>query len=96
MLEFVQTKSGPQEYKLGQEVEHNGMAALVVRIVDHCCLFEIPLKRYVVDELYVELLTQQGETVFITLKRETRDVERPEGQTLRGPEPLMKLMEDSV
>jgi len=89
-------QSEAQQYKLGEEIPWEGKKALVIRIVDHCCLFEIPLKRYVVDELYVELLTEQGETCFISLRRNVHDVARPEGQTMRGPEPIMKMAEDLI
>lgn len=85
-----------QEYTLGAEITYEGKKCLVVRIVDHCCLFEIPLKRYVVDEMYVELLSFQGETIFISLRREVHDVERPATSTMRGPEPIMKMAEDLI
>jgi hypothetical protein len=96
VLDFVENTSQAEEYRLGCEIEYNGMKALVVRIVDQCALFEIPLKRYAVDELYVELLTEQGETIFVSLKRKAKLMPRPEGQTMRGPEPLMKMSEDGI
>lgn len=85
-----------QQFTLGGELTYEGKKCLVVRIVDHCCLFEIPLKRYVVDELYVELLSTQGESIFVSLRREVHDVERPPTTTMRGPEPIMKMAEDLV
>ena len=95
MLDFTQQPEA-QEYKIGLEIPYNGRKALVVRIVDHVALFEIPLKRYVVDELYVELLTDQGETVFISLRRNVQDLPRTDDLTMRGPEPLMKVAEDRI
>jgi len=95
MLNFAKVQEG-QEYSIGKEVLHNGRKALVVRIVDQVALFEIPLKRFLVDELYVELMTDQGETVFISLRRELHDQVRPEGQTMRGPEPIFKVAEDRI
>jgi len=95
MLGFKSEQEG-QEYSIGKEVDYLGHKALVVRIVDQVALFEIPLKRYIVDELYVELMTDQGETVFISLRRQVHDQVRPEGQTMRGPEPLMRVTEDRI
>lgn len=96
MLEFNKQSAEGQEYSLGKELDYQGTKALVVRVVDQCALFEIPLKRYMVDELYVELLTEKGETVFISLKRETREMLRGADVTMRGPEPIMKMAEDHI
>lgn len=96
MLKINSQQPEAEVYSIGNEIEYLGRKALVVRIVDQVALFEIPLKRYIVDELYVELLTDQGETVFTSLKREVHDLARTPDLTMRGPEPLMKMAEDGI
>lgn len=88
-------RSEGQEYFLGKEFDYQGTKALVVRIVDQCALFEIPLKRYYVDEMYVEFLTERGEVGFISLKRDIHEMDRT-GATMRGPEPIIKMAEDKI
>ena len=96
MLNLNDKMPEAEVYTIGTEVQYLDRKALVVRIVNQTAMFEIPLRRYAVDELYVELLTDQGEVVFKTLKREVRDLPRTEGLTMRGPEPLMKMAEDLI
>lgn len=96
MLNISPEQPQADVYSIGNEIEYEGHRALVVRIVDQVALFEIPLKRVIVDELYVELLTDQGETVFVSLKKQIQELARQEGLTMRGPEPLLKIMEDQI
>lgn len=93
---MLNQRTEEQEYFLGKEFDYQGTKALVTRIVDQCAMFEIPVKRYYVDEMYVEFLTEKGEVGFITLKRQTHDMVRGPEVTMRGPEPILKMAEDRI
>jgi len=84
------------EYRLGHEVPYNGKQALVTRIVNSTALFETRRLRYSVTELYVELLTEQGEIAFVELKREKNDLPLPPGVKIVGPEPILWKDEDQA
>lgn len=96
MLDTVNPTQESQQYYLGLEFDYQGKRAIVTRIVDQCAMFEIPIKRYYVDEMYVEFLTEQGEVGFISLKRQVHDMERPPDSKMRGPEPILKMAEDGI
>lgn len=85
----------PAEYTLGQEIAYLDKKALVVRIDDYCALFDLNASRITVDELFVELLTEEGETAFITLRKELKKEEIPDGCKLRGPEPLTNIFDEA-
>lgn len=93
MLDTSYGLSEEQQYSIGKEIAFDGGKALVVRIVDQCALFELPNKRWYVDEIYVELLTDQGESKFVSIRRKEYPLSREEGFTLLGPVPIISFGE---
>ena len=74
-----------EQYKLGHMADNK----LVSRICNSSAIFEKRSSRYVVNELYVELVDHDGTVSFVTVTKEVIDAPRPEGVTIQAPEPLI-------
>jgi hypothetical protein len=78
------------EYKIGMEIEIHGKRSVVTRIVESTSLFEDTDKKecYTLDEYYLELLSEEGEIGFISLREAKTPFTPPEGRKILYPMPL--------
>ena len=81
------------EYRVGTTILHDGKPRLITRIVDSKSYFEDRASGgcYVMDELYLELVTRDGNITFLPLREHREDVEKDDSTkraNIKGPQTL--------